>query len=644
MTISTKDIQPGTYYPVARVEDSVIKTTSETPLVVYSNYSITIVDNDVPIFSWKPLVESATQGITRFDDGNSAVDTFLITAENLLFSWTDDVTPENGTIVFYYDNNDFMGNEIIISGTNTAPDGTIVSATAFPEDDPFAVGGEELDQFNWDISSVTSGRYYLVAKISNSATTVVEYSPFAIVIDKPPRFEWLSPGDTYPVSVRRGEILSLGWQSYDPDGEANINLFLDDPLRNPTDANGVGLYLGTVPDEDGIVEATFETSKIAEGTYYPLARLNDGINAPQLVYALQPVIIKANQPPTMSFVNPSEDDSDLVVSDDTFAITWVDDDPDDNATIQLFKDNNSFGADGEALEGTFNTGYGEVWTSDNIPEDDNFSGIPGEAGELNKFEWDLTEVEAGRYFIYAKISDSSTTVTIYAPGSILINKKPTFVFEEPNGYNDVVVQGRDYTIGWTDSDPDDDALIDIYLDTDKNFTNGLVAMLAEDLSEDLDQGVGDQLTFNTLPYPPGQYYPVARVSDFNNPDLIIYADYPISVTPNQPPSITLETPAKGNHYFLTNSFYILWNDEDVDDNAEINLYLDDNNSGFDGVLITEASLLEGDEDDYFILSSSQIPVKDKPYYVYAIIDDGLNPARQCYSEGTLTVPSNKTPC
>ena len=522
-------VTPGVYYVAARLEDSIIDQELLDPVIVYSSNTVTVTSNDIPSLSFNTLTENSDLGIFSYDTDKTEIDTFLVTADQLEFSWIDDVPLENGTIEFYYDNNDYGEDGTIISATNVAPDGTIVWADNFPEDDPFDSDGSELDRFTWDINDVTAGTYYLMAAISNSATTEYFYSNYAVIINKPPKFEWLKPGRTQ-VTVRRGQQIELGWRFTDPDSEASINIYLDNEIRNSSDSNGMGIYLGSAIDEDGVSGAYFATADIPNATYYPVAYIDDGVNPAKVTYANMPVVVRDNQAPTITLLAPGESDSQRVISEDSFAIRWIDNDPDDNATISLYTDTNSFGFDGvplykkvngNTIDATYNTGFGPIWTSQNIPEDDVFTGTPSDVGdgvgELNKFVWDLTTVDSGVHFIYAKIADSATSTSTYAVGILNINKAPSFEFTEPNGYNDQVVQGDNYTLGWTDNDPEENANIDLYLDTDHNAYNRNEQLIASGLNED-DDGTYDEFTFNTSDIVPGTYYPLAVVSDNVNDD------------------------------------------------------------------------------------------------------------------------------
>ncbi len=106
----------------------------------------------------------------------------------------------------------------------------------------------------------------------------------------------------------------------------------------------------------------------------------------------------------------------------------------------------------------------------------------------------------------------------------------------------------------------------------------------------------------------------------------------IWIGPNDAPAITILTPA--NDTILAGTTYrIQWTDSDPDNNATISLYYDTDNTGTDGTLIT-TGIHEDDAQDYYDWNVSAI---DGRYYIYGIIDDGVNSPVHDYSPATLTI-------
>ncbi len=102
---------------------------------------------------------------------------------------------------------------------------------------------------------------------------------------------------------------------------------------------------------------------------------------------------------------------------------------------------------------------------------------------------------------------------------------------------------------------------------------------------------------------------------------------------NQAPSITIIEP-DGIDDSADTTYTITWTDEDPDDDASIALYYDIDNSDEDGTLIV-SGISEDDETDAYEWDTFLVPEGD--YYVYAVIDDGVNPQVIDYSAGPVTI-------
>ena len=108
----------------------------------------------------------------------------------------------------------------------------------------------------------------------------------------------------------------------------------------------------------------------------------------------------------------------------------------------------------------------------------------------------------------------------------------------------------------------------------------------------------------------------------------------IVVTPtNAIPIISLIEP-DGKDDTAVSNYIIKWVDSDPDDNASISLYYDTDKTGYNGILIV-SGLLEDDPANQYIWNCSEI-IKGT-YYIYAIIDDGINSPVYAYSPGAVTL-------
>ena len=70
-------------------------------------------------------------------------------------------------------------------------------------------------------------------------------------------------------------------------------------------------------------------------------------------------------------------------------------------------------------------------------------------------------------------------------------------------------------------------------------------------------------------------------------------------------------------------FWIQWEDYDRESDAQIYLYYDTDNLGYNGIQLNFSPISEDSEIDSFYWNTSNIP-NDQYYYVYALINDGFN--------------------
>lgn len=102
---------------------------------------------------------------------------------------------------------------------------------------------------------------------------------------------------------------------------------------------------------------------------------------------------------------------------------------------------------------------------------------------------------------------------------------PTFGFLEPDGVLDVA--DRSFTIRWHDADPDQNAVISLYYDTDSAGADG--QPIAQDLSEDPDGIPGNQFYWDTGGVPEGKYFIYAVIDDGRKPALTVYSPHTVTI-------------------------------------------------------------------------------------------------------------------
>ena len=133
------------------------------------------------------------------------------------------------------------------------------------------------------------------------------------------------------------------------------------------------------------------------------------------------VSTKANVPPVINIIEP-DGKSDIV--DSEFEISWLDSDPDDNASIKLYYDTNQDPNDGKTLIIDF---------------------PPGEDSRQDLYIWDTRSIPNGSYYILAIISDpiNGEHYPVYSPGRLTIyhdNLDPVIIlFISPSNITDVAL-------------------------------------------------------------------------------------------------------------------------------------------------------------------------------------------------------------
>jgi len=101
-----------------------------------------------------------------------------------------------------------------------------------------------------------------------------------------------------------------------------------------------------------------------------------------------------NEAPAFNFISLLNNEEN---SSDNFKIIWQDSDNDSDATIELYYDDNNFGLDGTLIA----TGISEDDLSD-------------------YFNWDISALTNGNYYLYATITDEQSSASIYSNNTLEI--------------------------------------------------------------------------------------------------------------------------------------------------------------------------------------------------------------------------------
>lgn len=152
------------------------------------------------------------------------------------------------------------------------------------------------------------------------------------------------------------------------------------------------------------------------------------------------------------------------------------------------------------------------------------------------------EPEIGEVSPEGSVSISPKETTIYTltatgPGgnatdsaTVSVTHPPAISIIEPDGSNDRADDS--YTIAWTDDDPDSNAAIALYYDTDPAGADGteIITGLTED-----PEGSDDQYIWSTTSLPEGDYYIYAVIDDGDHAPVTRYSEGPVMVAHATPP-------------------------------------------------------------------------------------------------------------
>jgi hypothetical protein len=371
-------------------------------------------------------------------------------------------------------------------------------------------------------------------------------------------------GDTFALDWVRlacdgdpGSLLQIEWYAYDPDDQASIDLYYD-----PAGLAAPELIVSGLAEQDGYGSYTWNTAFLPPGVYYVFAEISDPLHT-IVAYAPGPVLI--NSAPLLGFNAPSpagQDDYATIERGDPWDLSEASDVvgthdvswwtvQDGILTGQTGGVDSwvQFALDGKLaaetyrhlsyhlwVEGPQDIGLGSV-TKAYYNRDTPSGPVISGGGDCvieegwNTYTYDLTRIPLG-----PEIAD-----TVGWADSISMFRLDIHEFTWPRIFHldFVSICSADwgdtaFTIKWWDGDPDDDADISVYCDTDSSGFDGF--LIATGISED---GAVDSLDWNVSALEGGEYFLYAIVDDGLNV-LKRYACAPIRV--DHPPTLMLVEP------------------------------------------------------------------------------------------------------
>lgn len=273
------------------------------------------------------------------------------------------------------------------------------------------------------------------------------------------------------------------------------------------------------------------------------------------------------------------------------------------------------------------------------------------------FAWDMSGLPSGSYYVSCTAADGLNTVTHRSRGVLILNRKPSFLFTQPDG-NDAVPPGGDYptdTLGnpWDMDSPADVDVLGGFNPDSTTWSNGIFRSVSSNndpyflwlppapiqasthptisFGMYLDDPLNRTLTAVVNWYANGQWWwtngiPVSEGWHVYVVDLGALAGWSGDVTrlrldPVSLPEVVIaldwvRLPVPGS-----STFSLAWNDGDPDDDALIGLWGYQGSWGGAHFPIAE-NLHEDDEADQLVWDVSFLP--EGSYYLAAAIDDGIN--------------------
>lgn len=215
------------------------------------------------------------------------------------------------------------------------------------------------------------------------------------------------------------------------------------------------------------------------------------------------------------------------------------------------------------------------------------------------------------------------------------NSPPTLSVSQPPSGNTNIAEGSSYNITYTLADTDNVVTAAFYYDTNNDGIGGTAISGA---CATAAEGTGATCSFNTSVLTPGTpYYIYGVTNDGVNPAVTAVSAGTLTV--NDAPALSISQPdGVGDNVNIGNSYNITYTLSDADNAVTAAFYWDTNNDGVGGTAITGACATAA-EGTNATCSWNTTGMSAGNYYIYGVVNDGVNSAVTAVSSGTITLSS-----